>query len=366
MRHFAIAAAAGLLFSAGTELTTTYTPERTLRIEATTTISMETTDSSIIRDGEPMEGGMGGGGGSEEVTKIVQLDTVLESKDGAPVKVKRVYETVEGSSTRTFGEQSMDSERESPFSGIELELTLDDGDVVVEVTDGDEPDEELLVGHRLGLALDALLPDGEIDVDDTWELEPEALQQVLGIDLTTILFPRQAPEDQGGRGEGERGGGRGRGMRGGGGSSTGALFKSEDWETEAKLVSIDEETEFGVVAVIEFTASCSGDMPERERGGGRGGRGGGDGGGFSLAPDASLATLRENTFEIELDGKLLFSMAEGRPVSLEVEATMVLESHTVRSRGESEIEINRTQEGTFTYVVEVSVEADDTEGDDDK
>ncbi|MEW6071485.1 MAG: hypothetical protein AB1726_02675 [Planctomycetota bacterium] len=337
----------GLAVAAGLTLATKYEKDRTLRIETKSTVEMETTSFSMERDGEPVEGRMGGGGSSSDVRTVVQLDTVLESADGAPTKVRRVYETAEGSTSRTFGDQSSEQERESPFSGLELVLTLEDGEVAVEVVDGDEPEDELLAGHRLDLALDALLPADEVAEGDTWELDSAAIARALGADLDAILFPRpRVEEEPSGGGEG-----RGGGMRGGRGPGVFQLLVNEEWEGEAKLVSESEETDEGTGAVIEFTAECSGDVPVPE-----------DRGGFDreLAIATALASgpvaRRQNTYEIKLEGRLVFSPTEGRPIHMRAEAKIVLESHTTRTRGESEITIDSTQEGTLAYEVTVSAE----------
>ncbi len=347
IRLIAIPTVLGLALAAGVTLSNSYEEDRTLRIEAKSTIEMETTSSSMERDGEPVEGRFGGAGASSEETRtVVQLDTVLANDDGTPTKVRRVYESVEGGTTRTFGENSMDQELESAFSGVELVLALEDGDLVVEVTDGEEPDDELLAGLYLEMALDALLPDDEVDVDDTWEIDADVMNRLLGLDMNEILFQRPEPEEREPRGEGGRGG-RGRGMRGRGGTNVLALLTSDEWEGEATLVSEEEETDEGTGALIEFEAECSGDLPEREDRGGRS---------FAALLVPAVAAVPENTFEIELEGKMIFSVEEKRPLYLEVEASITIETYREFSRGDMVMTMASTQEGAFEYVVSVTVE----------
>jgi len=90
MYRFIIPTAALALFAVD-GLTTDYAAERTLRITSETKATVETTDFSFIRDGEPQDfGGRGGGGGGSELNReIVQLDTVMGHEDGKPTKVKR-------------------------------------------------------------------------------------------------------------------------------------------------------------------------------------------------------------------------------------------------------------------------------------
>ena len=74
--------AACLVCVAGHDLSTDYTETRTLRIEASTTVEMETTSSSIEIDGEARDFGGRGGQSSTTVRRAVQIDTFLEHEDG--------------------------------------------------------------------------------------------------------------------------------------------------------------------------------------------------------------------------------------------------------------------------------------------
>ena len=349
----------GLAVTAGVTLNTEYATERTLRIEAKTSIEMETTSSTFLRDGEEVEGRGGGAGAvSADARTVVQLDTVLAKEDGAPTKMRRVYETVEGTSSRTMGEQTMDREVESPFSGLGLVLSLEDGDVTIEVEEGDEPDAALLEGHRLDLALDALLPDDEVSKDDTWELDADAIQRLLGLDMQAKLFPPPAVEEAPAGGEGRRGGGGRRGgMRGGGGMSVLQLLASDQWEGEATLVEESEDTDEGTGAVIEFKATCTGDIPEPE------GRGGGREEQFlaELIATYGPVTVFENTFEVEVKGRMVFSTEDHRPLYLGTEADVTIETYREFGRGDVQMSMESTQEGTFGYEVTVTIEEADGE-----
>lgn len=329
----------------GTTLTTQYTAEKAYRIEVESTFAMETVDFSMERDGVPDDRGFGGDRSSKETRTIVMIDKVLGAKDGKPTRVQRTFESIAGSSSMIMGEREMDNERECPLSGVVIEMTLDDGEVTTEVVDGDEPeDEALLEGHKLTLAIDALLPAGEVEADEAWEIDGESILRAFGFDVEKALFPAPQREEGGGEGRGGRGGGRGgRGMRGGGGVS--GYFAAGDWEAEATLAADTEEHEGVDCYVIQITAESSGELPERERGG----RGGGGG---MLQP--SLATpLFENSFELELEGKLFFSVEGGHPLHLELEGKLSTESVTERSRGESVMVISHSQEGTFNYTVDI-------------
>lgn len=339
MSRLLIPAAVAFVFAGSGTLATDYTQERALRIECERTVEMETTDSSFERDGEPMEGRGGGGGGTVTTQKIVHIDRVVEHDDGTPLKVRREFESVEGSASIDMGERgSTDVDQESPLDGVTIELEDDDGDVEVKVVDGSEPDDSAaLEGHRLALALDALLPDGDTDDGDSWDLESDDIIAALGFDLQGALFPPAQREEGGG----ERGGGRGRGrgMRGGGNER---FMGNVEWKGKATLEGGTEDHDGIECIVITLELESSGDMPEGEGGGGFGG-------GDPPQIDAS--------YEVELEGKLLFSTEAARPVLLEVEGTIETEREMEMSRGGSSMVIYTKREGEFKQTVTVSEEA---------
>ncbi|HJP00578.1 MAG TPA: hypothetical protein QF764_02270 [Planctomycetota bacterium] len=339
--------AALLLVLPGSSLSTDYGKLDAVRIETETVYTMETTDFSMTRNGEPVDSSWGGGGGaSEDVRTVVQIDRVIEREDGAPSVVRRSFELVEGAGTMERGEDTFDTERECPLTEVTLELTLDgDGDVAAEVVDGDEPaDDELLEGHFLTLALDAFLPEGDVDEGDSWDLEPEAILRALSLDLDSALFPEAEPEESSGR-EGRRGRGGWGGGRRGGGSNT-SLFKQADWEGEATIESMEEDVDGLTCVVIEIELEASGDMPEPEFRGRRDDD--------VLARPDSAQRMLESTYEIELEGRIAFSCELGRPVMGEIEGTILTERYIERSREEFSMTMSTVREGTFTWSVALS------------
>lgn len=334
----------------GVALRTEYTADSSRRIEIESRFTIETVDFSMERDGEPVEGGFGGGPTIDEERSIVMVDTVVEAEDGAPRQVRRSFEAVEGTSFMVMGDREMESSSECPLSGLVLELVDEDGETSVEVLEGSEPDDEqALEGHTLTLALDALLPEDEVEAGDSWELDGEAINHALGFDLERAFFPPPSRDEEG---EGGRGGRRGgRGMRGGGASR---YFLEGDWEAEATLGEATTEHEGVECHVVTIEAEASGELPERERGGG-----GRERGGRALGLP-STARLLENSFEIELEATLYFSVASGQPLHLEVEAELSAESTREMSRRGSEMVISSSQEGSLNYTVDVmSAETED-------
>ncbi|MBL8859626.1 MAG: hypothetical protein JNL28_14050 [Planctomycetes bacterium] len=332
----------GLFLSGGQTLATKYTTERALKYEISSSMTMETTLVEMERDGEPVEapGGRGGMKSETEYSEI-HIDHVVALEDGKPSKVKRTFEKVGGSSSMTFGEESRDSAIESPFSGITLELTAAKDGIEVEVTEGKKPDGEgALEGHRLVSFLDGLLSDDAVEVDATWELEKEAITRAMRFDLRKVLYPRpERTGEAGGGGGGRRGGG---GMRGGASS----MLDDVDWKGTAKLISIDKEIDGVACSIIELKIEASG---ERELPAMRGGRGGAFG--------AEMALENTAKYEVHLTGTFAFANKEKRPVKLDLEGKMRIETNNEFSGGGGSMKIHSVQEGKLEVVVECSEEA---------
>ena len=326
-------------------LSTDYSIERTLEVRRESSIDI-TTEVEMIRDGEPVESRFGGGRNYKEEKTVVTRDTVLEHDDDGPTKLRRAFTTVEVSGSSGAGEFTRDIDLPCPFDGVTLELSLDeDGAIVAEQTDGDEVPDEALQDHHLTLALDLLLPDEDAEVGDSWELDAEAVKQLLSLELDEALFGRpEAPE---GRGDGERRGG-GRGGPGGGSGGPERMLSAAEWTCKAKLESGSVLVDEHECASIEVTIEAEGELEEPEFGRGRDR--------FEVAPGlaSSLAGARvDNEYSIELSGHLYFSLADRRPLSLTLEGTLSSQRSMERERDGSVTEITFSQEGELHYVITV-------------
>lgn len=361
MKHLFAATPAALLLASGATLSTNYETEKTLRVVTETVTDMETTEFSMERDGVPIDRPGGGlGGGTSTMRRLVTLDTVLASEEGAPTQLRREFEEALTITAMSFGEEGMDVENESPFQGLVLEI---DSDGDAKVVDGDEPQhDDALAGHALRFSIDAFLPGTEVEVEDSWDLESDAILHGLGLDAVDKLFPRPERPEGGGRGpDGERGQGGGRGGRGGGSSS--GMLTALEWEGTASLVTLEEEHDGRNCAVIAIELSAEGELPEGAGGfggrGGRGRRGGGGGGGNALALPSRPSF--ENTAEVELEGMLWFDVESGLPVELALEGTVRTVRDNTFEGGNGSMSIYSVREGPIEHTVRISELSSDSD-----
>ena len=339
-------AAAGL--AAGHELATDYGRARTLETTSEFELDLETTLFEMTVNGEPVEGRGGpGGGGSSLVRKAVIVDEIEAGSKGSASRVKRTFTTLHDETRMSFGEEDRTDERDFPLAGVTLALTRNaEGELEIELTEGTRPDDAaVLEGHLPESGLDALLPDGAVEVDGEWKLDHDAILAALGTALDTRLFadpPREGGPGGGGRGErGERGrGGMRGGMRGGPARSLGSIT----WKGEAKLVALDEDHEGVECARIELELEGEGELPEFGRGG--------PPRDFALLPAGAPALA--GTITARLEGALLVSLAEARPVALQLDGEIAIDNSSERER-EGEVFATRSrQEGKLTLNVSVT------------
>jgi hypothetical protein len=346
MKILALSVSAGLLLGGGNTIATKYTTDRALRIEMESSMKMTTTSREVEVDGEPQE--MPAGGMSSETTyEEIDVDHPLAVADGKPTKLRRTFEKIGGTTSTTRGDQSNDRDLESSFKGVTLELVEKDGEVEAEVVDGKKLDgEKPLEGHRLETYIDGLLPKKAVEVDDTYDLDKEDIRRALRLDLRKTLYARPSSDSEGG----DSGGGRRRGGRGMGGGMGGGMADDADWKGTAKLVSADKEIDGVSCSVIEIKVEARGEREMTQPQGRRGQA-------FGMESTAANTMSYDET----LEGKLVFSNKDKRPVSLKLQGTLHIESRMEFTRNESTTKSHSVQDGKIDYKVDVSDEAPKTE-----
>lgn len=340
MKTLLVATLAGL-GTGGHTLATDYGRERTLHTTSELELDMETTLFEMKIDGKPPEEDRGprGGSSSSLVRKCALSDRILEGAPGAPGRVKRTFETLHDESKFSFGEEERSDERDYPLQGVTLELTRDEkGGVLAELVDGPKPEDDgLLEDHALELALDAFLPEGAVELDASWELDDAAVKRGLATALDAKLFADPPPDEGGGRRGGPDGERRGSG-RGGAARSLAHV----EWQGKAKLTALDDEHDGIPCARIELELEGEGELPVPSF------RGPPRGGAFDPTPPA---TVLDASVKARLEGALLFSLENGRPVALELDGELSTDMSSEHERDGHTFSMHSVQSGRLTLTM---------------
>lgn len=338
---------APLLVGPGAEtLRTDYSRERTLRLQSVTEIDLETTVFEMTVDGEPVDG-PGGGGGSSVRRESVLAYHVLAGDAQAPRQVRLSFDTLSETSEFDFGGETRESSAECPLEGVVLEITVDeDGEASCERVEGPSPDDDaLLEDHAPTLWLDALLPTGAVEEEDSWELDGATVARGLAGALDPRLFPvPERPSFGEGRGEGRGRGGRS--SRGGGAR----MLDDVEWSGTATLAEARVDHDGTPCARIHLKIEGEADLPDPEFGGGRGPRG------RAFEPVPARAVPFAGTVRASLEGDLFVALDGRAPVALELDGTLEVENSFEGDRGDRTFSSHRVQSGQWSVIVSVEEE----------
>jgi hypothetical protein len=314
---------------------------QTYRTAVRLELATETVEFEFLRDGEPQEGpGMGLSPSAQELA-YTSVDRLLEADAGQPLALERRYEDLALVSRFVRRDEEQSLEATSPFDGVVLELRrAEDGSVAALVKEGEAPAPERLAGFELSRCLDRLLDGGSAAPGAGWELSAEDLRPLLQDAEQRRLFEFPAPE-------GAEGGGRGgRGGRGPQGRSP--VNPEAEWAGTASWGEQTETIDGLELAVIELEFSASGDLPEGQGFGGRGPRGG-----QAFEP---AARLDSNTYDYRLEGRLLYSLEQRRPVALELAGDLETYSERSMEREDALIEMRVRRVTHLELQIQIAVE----------
>ena len=331
----------------GVRLQTNYASIEVVQVTREVNFGMETTAMELEVDGEPQEGMGGMMGGSSSTVRSVHKDDFLKvNEQGVPTHIKRSFAGIQSKRTGREGEErELDASPMEPQDGLVLDIRVtEEGEQKIKVLEGEAPENEAFMEKQpMVFAIDGLLPEEAVAVDQSWELENDAIRRALG-----NWSPARRPRPEGERGFRRRGedraaqeGRRRQGFRRMGGGM-GSYLRTAEWEGEATLVSLKAEFEDAQYALIEFKMSSEGVIPERERSERGGRRRGGD---DRVQPLATQPKAVESDAEIEIKGKLYFDLEAGRPVTLLLEGELGSTTSHTSQRGDREISMYMEQEG---------------------
>jgi len=300
------------------ELVTLYPVGQRLREVSESDFSIEATEASATVNGmelppEALEQMPFGQMSERTQSSSRELDEVLEVEDGRPVRLRRSFEAL----TRERTKAGDTEQQEGVLVGETLILQDDDGEVTAEVEGDTEVDDFYLTGYRLTRLVDVLLPDEEVEVGDSWDVDDELLFALAGMDDGPELYEVEEDKRERGKGFGE--------------------LMRESVEPTCKVTFEKIEERDGLrCAVLAYEVEVAGETD------------GLDGSVFG-APEDGPEMSGTLTADITIQGHVWHSLEEGRPVAHEGEIGGTLEMTMEMSL--------EAQGQTFEMRIELTIEA---------
>jgi hypothetical protein len=148
------------------------------------------TSISVKIDGNDVGEGMDGFKlNFEETSRVEVKDEYVAVKDGKPKKLKRSFDKLDGKSTQHVelpagapggAPEDESKDRSSELQGKTVVFTLDDEGEYKAAYDDGKGDAKLLERLKEDMDLRALLPDGAVETDKSWDIDVKAFHSVLG------------------------------------------------------------------------------------------------------------------------------------------------------------------------------------------
>jgi len=243
-----------------------------------------------------------------EETRIV-TDVLAEVSGGRATRLVRTFDLLASRDLRTFeaGEEPEQSLNSSALQGKSVVFTwnTEEDRHDVAYAEGEEGEAALLEGLEEDMDLRALLPDGEVELGSSWELDAAVYDGILllGGDVTLLPDGEGEPEDSAARDE--------------------QLEENTDGEVRATFVELREsEGQRYAVVRLEFDVSTYWDEPTVEEG----------------DLEEGIPTMEgswRTVLGVEATGELLWDLAGGHALSLEIEGTLTM-TMKQEMRGEME------------------------------
>ncbi len=254
--------------------------------------------------------------GMKFVERIVVRDEIGPVEDGRPTRLERTFEELSQENVEHDGDQEVESSHVSDLEGTTVRFVWDaeEEDYAVEAADDEEIESALLELLEEDMDLRLILPEGEVEKGDEWEVPVEAYLYWMwpgghlafhaeGEEQDATDFYEQVVENLEGTGR--------------------ARFLE---------VRTDDERELAVLRV-EFEITTYFEREPQEDG---------------------PPITQKSVIERQIEGEVLWDLAGGHPVSAELQADVKRidsSSGTGRTEDGEEIEVEEryTHEGTYEY-----------------
>ena len=134
------------------------------------------TDLEYYVDGEPVEdAGELPDYSMHFLERIAVSDELQTVEDGRPTALKRTFDELLQETTSASGDKEQETKAGSALEGrcVRFTWNADDEEYEIAAADEEELDEDLAAGLLEDMDLRLVLPSGEVEPGDEWELDPE-------------------------------------------------------------------------------------------------------------------------------------------------------------------------------------------------
>jgi len=206
-----LSVAAALVFASfalpGTELHSSVKEKTKLSKVFEGKINFHSTSMSFKVDGQETEGAPGGIKIHLEESSRVEIgDEYGAPKDGKPSTLKRTFDKLAGKTSQKIElpESAGDhpptdtsKERKSELEGKTVLFTLGEGGEYKATFADGKGDEDLLKKLEEDMDLRALLPDGAVETDKSWDIDAKAFHSVLNVPGGDLKLEAEGEKDSG-------------------------------------------------------------------------------------------------------------------------------------------------------------------------
>lgn len=305
-----------LALESGAKLSKTFTSELALELEELSiTLTVDGEDQELESPEVEMS--------IAETETVTFTDEYLALADGRTTKLRRRFDALSETSTRTASGEDETEEGESELEGHTVDLTWnaeDEAWSAAFAADDEGGDEELLAELEHHADLIEFLPEGEVAIGAEWSVPAAAFLHLSNpsgdLHLDTPSDKEEKDDDL-----------------------QDQLDENITGEITAKLASVEEG-----LATIELSMELktSGEVDK----------------GTQEVHEMSFELVRQVELEFDLEGTLVWHVAEGRPVSLAIEGELVFGSEMKQSSDQDGTPIVFTQKQRFVGTLKLTAEID--------
>ena len=174
---------------------TVYEEGQELEVESRARSEMRLDSMELFVDDEPLpvDGDPPAGDTKADERVFAYSDVYEEVRDGKPTRIRRSFDEI----SRSQESEQESSEMRGVLEGRTILISVDeDEEVTAEIADDEgSVDDRFLEGFRIHFTEELLLPEGSVEEGESWSVEGDELNVLLGIDPGAEFFEEDEGSD---------------------------------------------------------------------------------------------------------------------------------------------------------------------------